>query len=511
VERSKQEWEATVDAIEDLCLAVDPDYTIRRCNRAAAEAQGLTPQQVVGQKCYHVFHHQEEPVEDCPVARSLRAGERAFVEPFDPHSGRMHHKWAYPLFDDHGQVWTVVEYSRDVTAFKQAPARLLQEEKFSALRQTISGAAHELNNPLAVIMGYAQLLQDAEDPQEVRQCLDSIHRQAQRAREVVRNLLTFAPIQPTESEEETIPYMQVHVNQLLEHVLALRGYTLLQKGVDVIADLGSDLPWIRADSSRLQQAFLNIIGSAEQALQEVDGPRQLVVESRLREEGDILISFTDNGPAIPPSAFSSLFIPFFSTAQTGEEGSRLGLSASCGIVQAHDGKIWAQNNPGGGATFFVVLPFPSQDEAEISAAEPLRPHDEGISASCKIRRPRILVIDDEYSIIALLQRTLEPLGHEVDGMLEGSAALSLLEERIYDFVILDLKMPGPDGRQIYALIIERCPTLRQRVIFSTGDTANAGARCFLEERGVPYLTKPFDLEEAQHVVQEQIRELGLNQ
>jgi PAS domain S-box-containing protein len=251
VERSKQEWEATVDAIEDVCLAVDPDYTIRRCNRAAAEAQGLTPQQVVGRKCYQIFHHQDEPIEDCPVTTSLRTGERAFVESFDPHQERMYHRWAYPLFDDHGEVWTVVEYSRDVTAFKQAQARLLQEERISGLRQTISGVAHELNNPLAVIMGYSQLLQDSQDPQEIKGCLDSIYRQAQRAREVVKNLLTFAPVQLMKRAEEPIPYAPVNVNQLLEHVLALRAYTLRQNGVEVGIELA---PNTRYTALSVQQA-----------------------------------------------------------------------------------------------------------------------------------------------------------------------------------------------------------------------------------------------------------------
>jgi signal transduction histidine kinase/CheY-like chemotaxis protein/GAF domain-containing protein len=511
VERSKQEWEATVDAIEDVCLAVDPDYTVRRCNRAAAEARGLTPQQVVGKKCYRIFHNQEEPVEDCPVVKSLRTGDRAFVESFNPQTGRMYHKWAYPLFDDRAHVWTVVEYSRDVTAFKQAQARLLQEEKFSALRQTLSGAAHELNNPLAVIMGYAQLLQDTHDPQEIRQGLDSIHRQAQRAREVVGNLLTFAPVQPREGQEQAVALPRVDVNELLEHVLTLRAYTLCQKGVEVTTELASDLPRISADSSRLQQAFLNIVASAEQALERVDEPRRLIVDSRPREEGGVLISIMDNGPAIPPSAFSALFIPFLTAEETGEEDTRLGLSTSYRIVRDLGGHLWAQNNPGGGATFFVALPLPSSNAEENPVIAPGRGIDNQGSPSLKIARPRILLIDDESAIVALLQRTLTPLGYEVDGLMDGNAALSLLEERIYDLVILDVRLPGPDGRQIYALINERWPTLRQRVIFSTGDTASVDTRRFLEERGVPYLIKPFDLEQVQSVVEDRIGKLGRNQ
>ena len=515
VERSKQEWEATIDATEDLLLAVNPDYTIRRCNRAAAEARGLTPRQVVGQKCYRLFHGQDGPVEDCPVTESLRTGERAFVESYDPRTRRVYHKWAYPLFDAHGQIWAVVEYSRDVTVFQRAQAQLLQKEKLSALKRTISGAAHELNNPLTVIMGYAQLLQGSQDPQEIEQGLSSIHRQAQRAREIVGNLVTFAPTWP-EGEQRSGLHRQEDVNQLLQHALALRAYTLRQKGVEVITDLASDLPLIPVEGARLQQAFLNIITNAEQALEQVDRPRRLVVHTRLREEGDILISFSDNGPGIPPSAFSKLFTPFFTTQEVGK-GFGLGLSTSYGIVQEHGGQIWAQNNPEAGATFFVTLPIPSENgyfrSQEVGADVPHPPAIEPIGAgredsSLRLRnvRPRILVIDDESYIVELLQRTLEPLGYEVDGALEGNAALSLLEERVYDLVITDVKMPGTNGRQIYALISERYPTLRQRVIFSTGDIANVETQRFLHQRGVPYLTKPFDLEEVQRVVRERITE-----
>jgi len=499
VERSKQEWEGAIDAIEEVLLVLNPDYTIRRCNRAAAEALGLTPRQVVGRKCCQLFHHQPQPVEDCPVAKSLRTGERAFVESTDPRTRRVYHKWACPLFDTEGQVWAVVEYSRDVTAFQRAQAQLLQQEKLSALRQTISGAAHELNNPLTVIMGYAQLLQGTRDPQEIEQGLASIHRQAQRARQVVQNLLTFAPVGEMDKERRVSARQRVDVNQLLQHALALRVYTLRQKDVEVITDLASDLPWMEADASRLQQAFLNIIINAEQALEQVDGPRRLIVCTRLREEGDILVSFTDSGPGIPPSAFSKLFTPFFTTQEAGK-GWGLGLSTSYGIVQEHGGGIWAENNPGGGATFFVTLPRSTEGETAASAG------GEVSSLWPKSTRPRILVIDDEYSIVALLQRFLEPLGYEVDGALEGNIALSLLGERVYDLVIADVKMPGTDGRQIYALINERYPTLRRRVIFATGDTANGETQRFLRERGVPWLTKPFDMEEVQQLVRERVRE-----
>jgi len=497
VERSKQEWEGAIDAIEELLLVLNPDYTIRRCNRAAAEALGLTPRQVVGRKCCHLFHHQPEPVEDCPVAQSLRTRQQAFVESTDPHTRRVYHKWACPLFDSEGQVWAVVEYSRDVTAFQREQAQLLQQEKLSALRQTISGAAHELNNPLTVIMGYAQLLQGSHDQQELEQGLASIHRQAQRARQVVQNLLTFAPVGEIDKERRVSTGQWVDVNELLQHAVALRTYTLRQKEVEVITDLGSDLPRIQGDGSRLQQAFLNIITNAEQALEQVDAPRRLTASTRLREEGDILVSFTDSGPGIPASAFSKLFTPFFTTQEAGK-GWGLGLSTSYGIVQEHGGRIWAENNPEGGATFFIILPTSMEAESAVVG--------EDSSLWPKTTRPRILVIDDEYSIVALLQRFLEPLGYEVDGALEGSVALSLLGERIYDLVITDIKMPGTDGRQLFALISERYPTLRRRIIFATGDTADTETHRFLRQRGIPWLTKPFEMEEIQRLVRERVRE-----
>jgi len=146
---------------------------------------------------------------------------------------------------------------------------------------------------------------------------------------------------------------------------------------------------------------------------------------------------------------------------------------------------------------------PSEGEKVPLAAEPLCADREDSSLHAGADRPRILVIDDENFIISLLQRTLKPLGYEVDGALGGEEALSLLGERVYDLVILDVKMPGPDGRQIYALVNERYPTLRQRVI---GDTASVETQCFLQKRESPYLTKPFDLEEVQRVVRDYLNQ-----
>jgi PAS domain S-box-containing protein len=515
LERSKQEWEATVDAIEDICLAVDPDYTVRRCNRAAAAVRGLTPQQVVGRKCYEVFHEQGEPIEDCLVARSLRTGEEAFVESFDPSQGRVYHRWAYPLFDDRGEIWTVVEYSRDVTAFKRAQAQLLQQERVSDLRQTISGAAHELNNPLAVIIGYSQLLlQDSHNPEEIKGGLDSIYRQALRAREVVQNLQTFAPVQLRGGPDEPTHYLPVDVNQLLRYVLGLRDYTLRQAGVKVGVELASDLPWVSGDRSQLQQAFLDIVTGSERALVGIDGSRQLSIESRLCEEGDITVSFTDNGPSIPPSTFSKLFIPFLTIDETSQENPRRGLSTSSGIVQKHGGRIWAQNNPEGGATFLVTLPASASNEGLAQAqysglpdASPVGPlHTEGIARIVR----RILVVDSDHAIVASLQCALEPRGYEVDAVFEAQLALTRLRERIYDLVVLDVDMRGPDGRQLYDLVYERVPILRQRVVFSMGDTPGVGTQRFLRERGLPCLVKPFDLAEVHRVVEQRISHVQSN-
>ncbi|MDR7414917.1 MAG: ATP-binding protein [Armatimonadota bacterium] len=229
---------------------------------------------------------------------------------------------------------------------ERAQARLVQSEKLAALGELVAGVAHELNNPLTSVLGYAQLLEAGElNGEDARRAMGVILQEAERARRIVQNLLTFA----RQRAHERGP---VDVNAALEQTLALRRYELERAGVEFALDLARDLPFIEGDLFQLQQVFLNLINNAAQALA---GARGRIEIRTTHREGRVVVEVADTGPGIPPEHLHRIFDPFFTTKDVGQ-GTGLGLSISYGIVRDHGGEIYAENRPEGGARFVIELP-----------------------------------------------------------------------------------------------------------------------------------------------------------
>ena len=480
VERAKREWEETFDAILDGISIHDPDFRIVRVNQALADMLGLSPRELVGRRCYEVFHQTDRPIDGCPHARVLKTTAPASTEYNDlRQTGKIFHISASPLFDEEGRFIGSVHVMRDITEEKRLQEQLIQAEKLSALGQLIAGVAHELNNPLTAVVGFAQLLQAADVDEKIKADLKRIYQQAQRAVKIVDNLLDFARRRPPRREF-------VNVNEVIEQALAFRAYELRVHNIRVLTDLAPRLPWTLADFHQLQQVFLNIIINAEQAMSEAHGKGTLTVRSgvRVRKTGEqvIRVEFQDDGPGIPPDILPRIFDPFFTT-KIGK-GTGLGLSIAYGIISEHGGRIWAESELGKGATFIVELPV-----AEIfkpqARPEGERAHEEGISAQ------RILVVEDEKAVAELLTEMLAQDGHEVEMASNGEEALRKLSQQPFDLVISDLKMPGMSGQEFYRHLQDSNPSLAQRVIFITGDVINPETQDFLSRCKCPYLTKPF--------------------
>ena len=381
----------------------------------------------------------------------------------------------------------------------QAQSRLIQAEKLSAIGQLVSGVAHELNNPLTSVLGYAQMLMKREEIDDnVRQDLERIATQAHRAANIVHNLLDFAREQPPAKR-------WIHINDLLERTIALRAYELQVSNVALVKDYDPDLPRTMADPQQMQQVFLNILLNAEQALVEKGDEGRLTVRTRRRRvphparaglPAEVLrIEFEDNGPGVPPELLPRVFDPFFTTKDVGK-GTGLGLSIAYGYVAEHDGQIWVENNPfpRRGCTFFVELPVvePPPDQKPLShqAPEPASPP----------HGAKILVVEDEGTVGELFGRTLSELGHQVQVASDGRQALEWLEKEPADLVISDVKMPGMDGIAFYEALRQMHPSLAERTIFITGDTVSLATRRFLEQTGRPHLSKPVDLDELGQLV-----------
>ena len=365
---------------------------------------------------------------------------------------------------------------------------LRRVERLASLGTLLSGVAHELNNPLASIKGFAQLLLLDERPEEDREALETIVRQATRAAKIVADLHVVARQNPRTGE----PPGGVELNEVVRQVVELRRRIMESRGIEVREELSPGLPPVHGPRGELEQVVLNLLVNAEQSLAEHPGPRQVVIRTRPAGAGAVL-QVVDSGAGIPAEHLERVFDPFWTTRDPGK-GTGLGLSLVHGIVTAHGGEIRVESAPGEGAAFIVQLPR----APEIApSAEP------GVGEG--VPRPlRVLVVDDEAPIRTSLVRYLERRGHRVDAAEDGREALRRVGESRdfpYDVVLADLRMPEVGGDRLLEALRGRPGAPDRRVVFVTGDAASEEAAEILAASGAPVILKPFDLAEVAVVVE----------
>ncbi len=473
--RSEARYRHLVESASDAIVTLDANGRFTTVNHAAENISGYRREELVGQWFAPML-----PDDDLPKAlghfQQALSGETGLFET--------------QFYRKDGEVRTIsVTYStpqkdeevlcliRDVTDQKMLQEQLIQSEKMSAIGQLVSGVAHELNNPLAGISAFAQLLlAEKRFPPEQRTAAETIYSEARRASRIVQNLLTFA----RQHKAEKVP---TGLNQVLDDTLELRGYELRVRGIDVRREYDESLPDTMADAHQLQQVFLNLITNAEQAMEQRDGHHHRLTV-RTRRTGDTMrIEVEDSGDGIPANLIERIFNPFFTTKPTGS-GTGLGLSISLGIVREHEGRIWAENVPQGGARFVVELPV-IQPRASGEFQTVAQVHRVGDSL-------RVLVVDDEASVRVSLQRYLAGRGHDVETTASGEDALARLRATSYDAVIVDMRMPDLSGEQLFERLRSNDPAHAERVIFTTGDLVNEQMRRFLDGSGRPCVPKPFE-------------------
>ena len=369
----------------------------------------------------------------------------------------------------------------DVSERRKVGEQLRRAEKLSALGQLIAGVAHELNNPLAVVIGYSEILagKNGLDKETVND-IQRIHHESERASRIVRDLLSFA--RPSEPQKKA-----VDINRLVASVLETQEASLQAARIQLDQRLASDLSTTKADPNQIEQVLVNLIGNAIHALSERPNPRVLTI--RTEEAGNyIRMIVADNGPGIPRDIIGRIFDPFFTTKPLGK-GTGLGLTISNTIIQEHRGKILVENPPAGGAKFTVEVPV-VQCAVTPTADRPL--HEIKPRAALSTTRT-VLVVDDEPDLLALLKLIMTRDGFEVVTATNGQEALECIAARSYDLILTDMRMPGMDGRKLFETVKSQNPALAHRIVFVTGDTVSADTQAFFNDTGNRWVSKPFNI------------------
>ncbi|HVX41789.1 MAG TPA: PAS domain S-box protein [Gemmatimonadaceae bacterium] len=394
--------------------------------------------------------------------------------------------------DDRGLVWFSEGFVENVTPLRAAEQALRQSEKLAALGQLVSGVAHELNNPLASILHFAEDLLEDERTASDHEAISIIRDQARRSRSIVRDLLSFVRFRDASRE-------RVHLTEALVATAKALRPVVEDTGAKLVAELPTEPVYGNTDRAGLQQIVTNLAVNAAQA----SGAGGTVRIHTSIQSDELRIVVEDTGPGIPPALMDRIFEPFFTTKPLGE-GTGLGLSVTLGIVQQLRGRIEVENRPaadGGGARFTVALPIGGEgveDPGPVIQTMPAT-RDQGPNGAVA---PRALIIDDEPSIRAALRRFFVRRGWVVDEASDGAHALSMLltAKLQYALVISDLKMPGCSGVELHDHVAGVAPELLDRIIFSTGDVASREAAEFVGRTRCMVLQKPFELRMLESIV-----------
>lgn len=385
----------------------------------------------------------------------------------------------------------IVSHARDLTVQLSIEAELARQreqlfrnEKMSALGSLLAGVAHELNNPLSVVVGHALMLQDeAGDPDTLRKTR-KISEAAERCSQIVRTFLAMARQEPARMEE-------TDVNEVVGTAVDVARYGNSAHSVRIETDLDEGLPPICADRDQITQVVLNLILNAEQAIEASGTGDTVRVRTGAVGGADaVVVSVEDNGPGIAPDIQARVFEPFFTTKGVGN-GTGVGLALCHRVVTAHAGRIEHGAVAPHGARFTVTLP-----RNRAAAGLPAAP----VPSVAAPTATRVLVIDDERDVADLAVEMLDRAGFEAEAAYRAAEAFDRLRARSFDVVVSDLNMPGVDGRGVFEMIGAEFPALVSRTGFITGDTMGRASQAFLRESRRPYLEKPVSPRELREFV-----------
>lgn len=503
--RKEQEFvRRLVACFPDVIVVLDCDGKFTFVSQRVEEISGSPPQECVGEPL-GARAHPEDRAKLATFFDGVLSGRdtAAQIEYRTRHADgtwRTLRVSAGPLFDETGKISGVVASARDVTELKQVEQQMTQNEKFAAMGQMMAGAAHELNNPLTAILGVADLLRERATDDAMRRHTEMVLQQARRAAMIVQNLLAFS--RPSAQVKSRVNLMKIIQDALRMHDASLR-----QKKISVHLDAVMDLPAVDGEQKTLTQAFVNLIMNAEQAISSTQDHGTLKISLR-RVDDKASVTFSDDGPGIPPENIERIFDPFFTTKRPGG-GSGLGLTICLAVIKEHGGTMEVQSTAGAGASFQVLLPLAAgiSSAAAPPAGEVTRPTSSPLDV---LRGHSLLVVDDEESICEIVQEGLAARAMKVDGASSSEAALAQVSANAYDVILCDLNLPGLRGEQLYEQLWARGGTRTTHFVFMTGDILDSATAERYCARGARIIQKPFQVAALASVLAELLQQQPAN-
>lgn len=488
LQRERQKAQRYLDVAGVIILVIDSDQKVSLINNKGCQILGCEEKKVIGKNWFDTFIPERIRDEVRAVFEKLMAGEVEPVEHFENPvlTGSGEERiiaWHNTLlYDEEGGITATLSSGEDITERKRVEAEKSELEqraqltsRLAAVGEMVSGVAHEINNPLTTVIGFAHLLMQKDISEDIKSDVENITDGAQRVAGIVERLLTFT--RPQERERKYI-----NINDVIKATLAMRAYEMETSNIKATTQLDPDLPLIMADGTLLQQVFLNIIMNADTEMGLARGRGDLFIKTETIGE-TIRISFKDDGPGIAEENLEKIFDPFFTTRKVGE-GTGLGLSICHRIVTQYNGQIYAKSRLGRGATFVVELPIVAEAQqlklAELTAEE-----------SRDVTGAKILIVDDEPRILQFMSILLHGEGYEVETLDNAHDALDRLKSKTYDLILLDIKLRGMSGIELYQRTQKIAESIAKSIVFITGDVEGALTRDFLSKTKAQHLAKPF--------------------
>jgi len=483
-EAEQDRFRSIVDSMSQAVFLMDPGLRVLQANPAASR---MLEELDRGRRDSDAMASVGDLDVRALAARVLRGSGTLEEGEARLHDGRILTVTLSAVTGPDSTIEGVVLVIADVTERRRLQEQLARTEKLSSLGQMISGIAHELNNPLASVLGYSQLVRAASRDAQLNRRLAVIHDEARRCQRIVRDLLSFA----RRHEPERKP---LSLNEVTSSVLRLVGYQLRVDNIEVSTEFDPDLPPILGDSHELQQGILNLVTNAQHAIREAGRSGAIRFTTGRLRDGGVTLAVADDGPGIPEQHLSKIFDPFFTTKKAGS-GTGLGLSIVYGIITSHGGTIELASPPGGGARFTITLPCGAREQTVAGAQRTAE-------VSTPSRRGTILVVDDEESVAQLISEALAADGHRVVECNHIPEALHSVSRESFDVVLVDLRMPGMDAEAFRAEIERRRPGLGKRVLLITGDTVSSEPEELARRMQLRVLHKPFDIDDLREAVRD---------